>query len=223
MGDPTSAYIFSIDPAVVNIGVCLYDYGKGEVLFADRLQIAPSMKALGPDDQIVPKIFKLFFDDKNSPYAHMIRSSKIVVIESQMKVKMKIIQHVIASFCFAANLEYKMIAPQLVKTHFDTGARGRAKTGKTVKGKTNNYNCNKKMAIQKAIEIHPTIFTTCAKSKQDDIADSLLQAVYYGDKLTGTKRTTVTNNLVMGTKKRKGSATKAAPVKKRKRVGTSKK
>lgn len=201
MGDPNSTYIFSIDPAVVNIGVCLYDYSKGEVLFSDRLQIAPSMKALGSDDQIVPRVFKLFFDYENSPYAKMIKSAKVVVVERQMKVKMKIIQHAIAAFCFAGNLNYEMIAPQSVKTHFNTGARARQKAGAVVKGTKKNYASNKKMAIQKATELHPTLFLNTKKSKQDDIADSLLQAVYYGDITTGKKRKALTNNLVLKRRK----------------------
>lgn len=202
MGDPTSSYVFSIDPAVVNIGVCLYDYKNGEVLFADRIQIAPSLKALGPDSQIVPKVFKLFFDT-GSPYAKMIKSAKMVVIENQMKARMKIIQHVIGAMCFAGNVEYTMLAPQSVKCHFGTGSRARAKKGNRVKGTVGNYKANKVMAIEKATELHPKLFSNCPKTKQDDIADALLMCVYWGDKITGKRAVAIADNPIIKKKRKK--------------------
>lgn len=188
MGDPNSTLIASIDVGIVNVGFSFYDYEKGEVLFADRLTLAPSMRAMKNDQEIVPRVFKLFFDDKNSPYKKMINAAKIVLVENQMKAKMKVIQHVIGAFCFAGNIDYKMVAPQSIKAHFETGAYARKRAGNGVKGKKNNHRENKKMAIKKVQELHPTVFKNCPKSKQDDIADSLLQAIWYGDTITGTKR-----------------------------------
>ena len=188
MGDPKSTLVFSIDPGIVNIGACCYDYATGEVLFAERLTLAPSLKALKSDSEITPRVFKLFFDDTNSPYKKMINSSCMVLIENQMKARMKIIQHVIGSLCFAANIEYKMVAPQSIKAHFNTGSYARKKAGTTVKGKKNNHRENKKMGIAKAEQLHPKLFAKCSQAKKDDIADALLQAVWYGDKQTGKKR-----------------------------------
>jgi hypothetical protein len=101
-----------------------------------------------------------------------------------MKRKMLLIQHVIAAFCFAGNIDYKMVAPQSIKSHFNTGSYARQKVGKVVKGKKNNHAANKKMAIEKAKELFPQLLAKCGKTKQDDIADSLLQAIWYGDKQT---------------------------------------
>lgn len=203
MGDPTSTLVFSIDPGIVNVGVTFYDYGKGEVLFADKLTLAPSLKAMKNEEEIIPRVFKLFFDDANSPYKKMINSSRIVLIENQMKRKMLLIQHVIGALCFAGNLDYKMVAPQSVKAHFDTGSYARQKVGVVVKGKKNNHAANKKMAIEKAKELHPQLLERCGKLKQDDIADSLLQAIWYGDVQTGTKRKHVTDNPVLTTKRKR--------------------
>lgn len=205
MGDPDSTYIFSIDPGIVNVGVTFYDYAKGEVLFSDKLTLCPSLKALKSEEELIPRIYKLFFDDKNSPYKKMINSAKIVLIENQMKRKMLLIQHVIGAICFCNNIDYKMVAPQSIKAHFDTGSYARKKTGNEVKGKKNNHGANKKMAIAKAAELHPQLIENCDKTKQDDIADSLLQAIWYGDLQTGTKRKSVSSNLVV-TKKRKASS-----------------
>jgi hypothetical protein len=202
MGDPTSTYIFSIDPGIVNIGVALYDYKTGEVLFADKVQLAPSMKAMGPDSEIVTRVFKLFFDDRHSPYKKMINSAKVVLVENQMKAKMKIIQHVIGAFCFAGNQDHRMVAPQSVKAHFNTGAYARKKNGIVLKGNKNNHAANKKMGIAKATELHPTLFSQCSPSKRDDIADALLQAIYWGDTLSGTKKRKVTSSPVVKRKKR---------------------
>ena len=214
MGDPSSKIVFSIDPGIVNIGVCCYDYETGEVLFADKLTLAPSLKALKSDAEIVPRVFKLFFDDENSPYKKMINSARIVLIENQMKARMKIIQHVIGSLCFAGNIDYKMVAPQSIKAHFNTGSYARKKAGTEVKGKKNNHRENKKMGIAMAEKLHPNLFAKCSQAKKDDIADALLQAIWYGDKETGTKRKKVHDAPIINTKKRKAPATKSKKSKK---------
>ena len=188
MGDPNSTMIFSIDPGIVNVGVALYDYANKKVVFSGKLTLAPSLKAMASESEIVPRVFKLFFDDKNSPYKKMINNSKIVLIENQMKRKMLLVQHSIASFCFAGNIDYKMVDPRSIKSHFDIGAYARKKAGVAVKGNKNNHGANKKMAIVKIQEICPGIFTNVSITKQDDMADSLLQAIWYGDNILGIKR-----------------------------------
>jgi hypothetical protein len=219
MGDPSSTIVFSIDPGIVNVGVCCYDYGTGEVLFADKLTLAPSLKALTNDAEITVRVFKLFFDDKNSPYKKMINSSKMVLIENQMKARMKIIQHVIGAFCFAGNIDYKMVAPQSIKAHFNTGSYARKKAGTEVKGKKNNHRENKKMGIAMAEKLHPQLFSKCSQAKKDDIADALLQAIWYGDKETGTKRKKVKDAPIMatGTKRKRTTKKKTTSSKKTKK------
>jgi hypothetical protein len=187
MGDPTSTLIFSIDPGIVNVGVALYDYANKNILFSGKLTLAPSLKAIGGEAKIVPRVFKLFFDDNNSPYKKMINNSKIVLIENQMKRKMLLVQHSIASFCFAGNIDYTMVDPRSVKAHFDIGSYARKRAGTSVKGKKNHH-VNKKMAILKIQEICPDIFTNVTVSKQDDIADAVLQAIWYGDGLVPKTR-----------------------------------
>ena len=208
MGDPNSTYIFSIDPGIVNVGVSCYDYVSNQVIFSGKLTLAPSLKSMGTEDEIVPRVFKLFFDDKNSPYKKMINSSKIVLSENQMKRKMLLIQHSIAAFCFAGNIDYKMVNPRTIKSHFDIGSFARKKSGKTVKGNKNNHAANKKMAILKIIEIFPNIFNNVSVTKQDDMADSLLQAIWYGDLQKGVKRPRTTHTTIAPKKKKRRTAKK---------------
>lgn len=207
--------IFSIDPGIVNVGVALYDYASKKVVFSGKLTLAPSLKAMASEAEIVPRVFKLFFDDKNSPYKKMINNAKIVLIENQMKRKMLLVQHSIASFCFAGNMEYKMVDPRSIKSHFDIGSYARKKAGTTVKGNKNNHGANKKMAIAKIKEICPGIFTNVSVTKQDDMADALLQAIWHGDNIMGVKRPKST--AVAPTKKRKRAA---SPTKTRKKKKT---
>jgi hypothetical protein len=213
MGDPSSTLVFSIDPGIVNIGVTFYDYSDGAVLFADKLMLAPSIKSLNGESELIPRIFKLFFDDVKSKYKKMINMSRIVLIENQMKRKILLVQHIIGAMCFTGNIDYKMVAPQLIKSHFNTGSYARRKVGKAVKGKKNNHGANKKMAIAKAMELHPVLFVKCSVSKRDDIADALLQAIWYGDTVATDTATT---------KRKRVDATTTAATTKRKRVVTTK-
>lgn len=182
MGDPSSDYIFSIDPGIVNIGAACYNGKTKDILFANKLTLAPSMKAMANDAEIIPRVFKLFFDVVNSPYRKMIDNSKVVLIENQMKTKMKIIQHVIGALCFANGINHEFVAPQSIKAHFKTGKKTRADNGIKLKGNKTNHKANKKMGIAKAKELFPKYMEKVSTTKQDDIADALLQAVWYYDK-----------------------------------------
>lgn len=179
MGDPTSDYIFSIDPGIVNMGAACYNGVTSDILFADKLTLAPSLKSLDNEAEIIPRVYKLFFDDINSPYKKMIDNSKIVLIENQMRRKMIIIQHVIGAICFEKNIKYEFVAPQCIKTYFNTGKKARANKGVVIKGKKKNHGANKKMGISKAEELFPKYMAKLSVSKQDDVADALLQALWY--------------------------------------------
>lgn len=211
MGDPESNYIFSIDPGIVNIGAACYNGKTGEILFANKLAIAPSLKAMANDAEYVPRIFKLFFS-KESPYRKMMNHSKIVLIEIQMKARIKIVQHVIAALCFNNNINYEFVAPQLIKNHFNTGAKARAKQGVVLKGKKTNHGANKKMGIEKAKELFPDFMKKLSASKQDDVADALLQAVWYSQ-----KGKTVIDKRNAALQKKRANPTPAAPKKKTKK------
>jgi hypothetical protein len=216
MGDKTSDFVFSIDPGIVNIGVCCYNGATREIIFAGKLMIAPSMKDLPSEAELIPRIFKLFFDDKKSPYKKMIDASKVVVIENQMKRKMLLVQHIIGTFCFRSNLDYMFADPRSVKAHFKTGKKTRKDTGKAVKGAKTNYKANKEMALAKAVELFPVYMAGVSATKKDDVADALLQAVWYSEAggatvERGTKVVAVISTLLDGKKKRKRTTTSGVP------------
>lgn len=169
MGDVDSNYIFSIDPGIVNIGVACYNGTTKEILFANKLSIAPSLKAMASDGEYIPRIYKLFFDEK-SPYRKMINNSKVVLIENQMTARIKIVQHVIGALCFEKGMEYEFVAPQSIKAHFKIGSRARLTKGIRIKGKKKNHGANKKMGIVKAKELFPKYMSELSVSKQDDVA-----------------------------------------------------
>lgn len=213
MGDLTSDFIFSIDPGIVNIGVSCYNGKTGEVFFANKLTLAPSLKSMENDAEIIPRVYKLFFDS-NSPYRKMIDNSKIVLIEKQMKLKMFLIQYTIGTFCFSNNINYEFVAPQSVKAHFNTGSRSRVEKGTVVKGKKGNHAANKKLGTAKAKELFPEYMATVSVIKQDDIADALLQALWYsqgGDKFIEKK-----NNTLSKKRQRKAESSKPKQTKKKK-------
>lgn len=212
MGDSTSDYIFSIDPGIVNVGVACYNGKTGDILFANKLTLAPSLRVMENEAEIIPRVYKLFFDDANSPYKKMIDNSRIVLIENQMKRKMLLIQHVIGALCFANNINYEFVAPQSIKAHFKTGSRSRAEKGIVLRGNKTNHKANKALGIEKAKALFPEYMSKVSVSKQDDIADALLQAVWYsqgGDRFITKKNETLS-------KKRKINIGKAKKTKRKK-------
>lgn len=216
MGDSDSDYIFSIDPGIVNVGAACYNGTTGDILFAGKLTLAPSLKIMENEAEIIPRVYKLFFDS-NSPYRKMINHSKIVLIENQMKRKILLVQHVIGALCFANNINYEFVAPQSIKAHFKTGSRSRAENGIVLKGNKTNHAANKKMGIAKAIELFPEYMKKVSVSKQDDIADALLQALWYSQ---GGEKHIEKKNVAL-TKKRTAKAATTTTTKKRKRSSST--
>lgn len=180
-------HVTSIDIGVVNVGFCCMSFPEKRIICADKLSLAPSLRALKTDAELIPRVYKLFFSD-DSPYAKYIKTSRLVLVEIQMKARMKVIQNIIGTFCFANNIEFKFVSPRSIKAHFSIGSRTRAKQGKSVRGMKNNHSANKIMAIDKALELYPTFMSKLKVSKRDDVSDALLQARWYIDKVTEVKK-----------------------------------
>lgn len=183
--------VFSIDPGVVNVGVACYDTETQTVVMADKLSLAPSLKAMENEAEIIPRVYKLFFDETWSPYYRLLQQAQMILVETQMKRKMLLIQHVIGSFCFQKNKNYMFVCPRSVKSHFKTGKHTRKVTGKSVRGAKKNHAANKKMAIHKVNSMFPFFMMSVKTSKQDDVADAILQAVWYAN--TKVKDTNVSS------------------------------
>lgn len=174
--------IFSIDPGIVNIGVCLYDSDTNRIVWADKVQLATTLikfKKAGGEDILMDAVDKLFIGDGATACQKSFGIADIVVVERQMKRVMIIIQHLIRSMCKYTNKRCKIIAPVSIKNVFGTGKTARKKKQLSVKGTKENYKANKKMAIVKACELFPEYMSKVNDKKKDDVADAILQAVGY--------------------------------------------
>lgn len=168
-------WVLSVDPGIVNVGCALVNAKTGAVGFVNRLTLAPSLRAMSKESEITPRVFKLFLQE----YRSLVDRAAIVLIEQQMKTKMKLIQYSLGAFCMAINKPYRYIGPKSIKAFYNTGKFSRKGTGEAVRGKKNNHAANKKAAIRLAFQKWPAIMAKIDKKKQDDAADALLQAAWF--------------------------------------------
>lgn len=181
--------IYSIDPGLVNIGVTLFDTSKKTkpIVFADKVQLVKRMKDLKSEDEMITRCYALFFDTQNSEHARRLQSADVVLIEQQMKRKYLIFQAILGSLCFAHNKKHVIVRPIQVKKMFGTGSASRNTTtsrkrkgaaAKVVTKKT-SHAANKKAAVEHATALFPAHMRNISATKRDDVADSLLQALWY--------------------------------------------
>ena len=106
--------------------------------------------------------FELYFTD-----------AKVVLVERQMRVNMRIIESVIQALYFEKCI---VVSPRLIKMHYDLS--------------TKSYKGNKDKAVEWATEFalaNPHAFATgvtnefSLSKKKDDMADALIMVLYYLD------------------------------------------
>lgn len=173
--------IFSIDVGIVNMGVALLNGVTKEIIFADKVSLASRLKEIKSDSELLPRIKTCFFKE-GSKMNKMVQESDVVLIECQMKRKMIIIQHIIATICSERGKMFYFVNPSCIKRHFGTGFHARRQKGVVVKGKKTNHKLNKKSAITMASSLYPTFMKSLTVSKRDDVADALLQARWFAEK-----------------------------------------
>lgn len=173
--------VFSIDPGLTSVGVCLFDARENKVLYADKLSLAPSLKDFKKSGEhtIVQRVYKLFFYEE-SPIKKYVDAAGTILIEIQMKRTFLLIQYVIGALAFAEDKKYVFISPRSIKKLFGIGKNARSGTIKAVEGEKKNHSANKKAAIIKATELFPAFMASVSASKKDDISDAILQACWYG-------------------------------------------
>ena len=205
MSSKDSDLVFSIDPGIVNIGVCCYNKKNKKIVYAGCEEIAKRAKDCRGEDKMLRKVHELFFG--TSHLSNFLRNSCVVLIEVQMKRKMLLVQHAIAAVCIEKGYNYKFVSARVVKRHFGNGAEARKAAGKGINGTRANYSANKAEAIATASSIHPQFMGSLARGKKDDVSDAILQARWYADREDGT---------VIAVKKApvKKAPAKKAPVKK---------
>ena len=115
-------------------------------------------------------------------YQHYFENADKIIIERQIRCNMRIVEAILQTMFFDKCL---IISARSVKMHYDLS--------------TKNYRANKQKAVQWALQFtdaNPHAFMPLCvnafqnKSKQDDLADSLLLVLYYLDtysnQVTGT-------------------------------------
>lgn len=174
--------ILSIDPGLVNMGVCVFDTEQYKIVYANKVSLSPTQKVFKKEGEhtLVDKIYYLFLECKD--FKHHFENADIVLIEQQMKRTMLLVQYVMGSICKSLHKEYKFITPRSIKTMFKTGKTARKGTSSAVRGKKNNHAANKKMAIAHAEKMFPAFMRTVSAHKKDDISDAVLQAAWYTNK-----------------------------------------
>ena len=172
--------LVSIDPGLVNLGFCVLELGSERVVQARRIvlfETQSGFKRAGEQSIIQSLYLNLFV-----PNAKQFRAAKIVLVERQMKRTFIIIQYCIAMFCRENDIPFMFVDPKVVKRALNTSVKkstSRCKATNPSKGDSRgNYRLNKKKATALAKKLYPELFSETGE-KQDDIADSILQGVWY--------------------------------------------
>jgi Holliday junction resolvasome RuvABC endonuclease subunit len=166
--------LFSIDVGIVNIGVAMVDSETKKIVYADKIQLASKAKLIKNMTQITNDTYQLLFST-TSKYNAMIQKSSIVLIEQQMKNRLTNIQMTIGAFCKSIQKPFVYVSPRSVKTFYKLGKPSR----KQKESKKASHTANKKAAVQYVRKRWPEIISSFDSSKQDDIADAILQAMWY--------------------------------------------
>ncbi|GBG28601.1 Hypothetical Protein FCC1311_048222 [Hondaea fermentalgiana] len=214
--------VLSVDPGVVNIGVCVMDTDARRVLYADRLCFAKRMRDV-PEGKMVERIEELFFHPSSRAPGlgkHLPRV-QVVLIEQQMKRRFLIFQHALAAFARAKGLKYQFVSPTSVKRHFKIAHHASpAKKGKTRKvvtaeQKLLNYEANKRGAVEvlraqfpEAVE-RARMAMGSARVKVDDLADAVLMAAWFADKERAAAEAAARKTKLNAEKARKRAAREA--------------
>eukprot|EP00515_Schizochytrium_aggregatum_P009918 CAMPEP_0202095054 /NCGR_PEP_ID=MMETSP0964-20121228/49351_1 /ASSEMBLY_ACC=CAM_ASM_000500 /TAXON_ID=4773 /ORGANISM="Schizochytrium aggregatum, Strain ATCC28209" /LENGTH=477 /DNA_ID=CAMNT_0048663309 /DNA_START=52 /DNA_END=1486 /DNA_ORIENTATION=- len=167
---------------------------QNTIVWADKVQLAPRLKAMLSEAEIIPRTYKLFFTEQ---IKDMMELASVVLVEQQTKKKFFLAQYVLETFGFDRHKDYMFVSPRSVKAHFNTGKFARKLTGSSVVGAKENHTAIKKAATERATELFPDYMTRIIATKRDDVSDAVLQAKRYADTyihnirptpLTGAKR-----------------------------------
>ena len=158
--------VLAIDVGIKNFAMCAYDLETNKVVFWDN-------RSLVPNGRYLPSYNVQYVTDFVMRYQSLFDSAAIVLIERQMRCNMRIIEAVLQTMFFN---RCHIIHARSVKAHYGIGTR--------------NYRQNKQKAVEWATEfIHNNkeVFAPgladgfLCDAKQDDLADSLLLAMFYLD------------------------------------------
>jgi hypothetical protein len=161
-----SSYVIAIDVGVKNLGICVWDFDTTKIELLSTVSLVPQGRYIPGENVAYVRNFLARF----KPY---FADAKVVLIERQMRVNMRIIQSVIQALYFEKCI---VVSPRLVKMHYDLS--------------TKSYKGNKAKSVEWATEFalsNPGTFATgvtnefSLSKKKDDMADALIMVLYYLD------------------------------------------
>ncbi len=160
-------YIVAIDVGLKNLGLCVYDFLESKVVHWECVNLVPNGRYI-PANNVE---YVRHFVHKYSDYFN---DAVKILIERQIRCNMRIVEAIIQTMFHDRCI---VISARSVKMHYDLS--------------TKNYRANKQKAVAWATQFaraNTQVFTQTAlsaffahKTKQDDLADSLLLVMYYLD------------------------------------------
>lgn len=153
--------IVSFDVGIKNLGFCVatVEAGKFYLVKADK----ESFDKAPLNSMICPIVTWLRNEFKNTEFA----KTDVVLIENQMKARMKVIQTIIGTF-------FEVATPAIVRFVSAVGKLKFAEGSEEAKGKS-GYAMRKAMGISEVKRLTRGQFV-CDYSKEDDVCDAIMQA-----------------------------------------------
>ena len=178
-------YLICIDVGVKNLGLCIINLPEKKICEWQRVSLYETSKYL-PSNNV--EYCRRFI----SAYSNYFSNASAVVIEKQIRCNMRIIESVIHALFYEVTI---ILHAKLVKMHYNLCMR--------------NYRLNKQAAVE-FVQHHmdnETDFATTFRlhdhkpawlreSKKDDLADSMLLAMYYCD--TYSNNSSSSENAIQG-------------------------
>lgn len=158
--------LVAIDVGVVNLGLCVYDMVKSQVVHWENV-------ALVPTGRYIPSQNVRYVREFIARYEHLFAEAMHVVVERQMRCNMRVIEALLQHSFWG---KCTVVSPRSVKAHYYLSM--------------NNYRENKQAAVRFVDSfvhnnpgvlgpLHTDKWRTAAK--KDDLADALLLVLYYLD------------------------------------------
>ena len=160
------SYVVAIDVGVKNLGICVWDFNTAKIALLQTVSIVPHGRYMpGENVRYVRDFisrFQQYFDD-----------AKVVLIERQMRVNMRIIESVVQALYYEKCI---VVSPRLIKMHYDLSTKSyRGNTAKAVEWVT-------EFALSNPQAFAPGVTKEYSLSKKkDDMADALIMVLYYLD------------------------------------------
>tara|TARA_B100000780_G_scaffold277398_2_gene248010 strand:+ start:108 stop:629 length:522 start_codon:yes stop_codon:yes gene_type:complete len=161
--------IVAIDPGLRNLGWSVYDTTKSTFISFGRYDLLKDQPKAKHTKY--PQLVHEFITASKEVF----QRADAVLIEIQMSAKFKVIQTAFQCFFWEKS---HLISPRSVRCYFDIS--------------TGNYAKNKKASVEKIplLEIpkkNKQWFERFDKSKRDDVADAMLLALYYDQRIVSGK------------------------------------